>query len=254
MKIIAANKKIRETWGKPEEMTAAQALVLNEKKILLSWYKDIYNFMKENISPLETSVEIGSGSSRLHEYIDGLIKSNIIFIRENDIVFSCYEMPFKDNSVGNIIMISVFHHLQYPELFLKEAERVLKPGGRLLISDPYISLLSFPLWRYLHPEGCDTGRTGFDVEGPPNPLTDANSANATLIFNSGAKKFNRENGRLKLHAVKYHSKLKYWIAGGYNFPQFIPTCLLPLLDFTERVFSVLDRWTASFMYVIVRKE
>lgn len=254
MKIIAANKKIRESWGKPEEMTSAQSLILSQKKILLNWYEDIYNFMRENISSQSINVEIGSGSSKLYEYIDGVIKSNIIFISENDIVFSCYEMPFKDSSVGNIIMISVFHHLQYPEHFLKEAERVLKPGGRLLISDPYISLLSFPLWKYLHPEGCNTKKTGFNVEGNPNPLTDANSANATLMFSSGAKNLNWENGRLKLHAVKYHSKFKYWIAGGYNFPQFIPTCFLPFINIMEKTFSFLDRWTAGFMYVIVQKE
>jgi SAM-dependent methyltransferase len=45
-------------------------------------------------------------------------------------------IPYPDNSFDVIFSDNVFEHLEHPELVLKEAARVLKPGGRLLFKTP----------------------------------------------------------------------------------------------------------------------
>lgn len=45
-------------------------------------------------------------------------------------------IPYPDNSFDLIFSDNVFEHLEQPELVLKEAVRVLKPGGRLLFKTP----------------------------------------------------------------------------------------------------------------------
>lgn len=45
-------------------------------------------------------------------------------------------IPFPDNSFNLIFSDNVFEHLEQPELVLKEAMRVLKPGGKLLFKTP----------------------------------------------------------------------------------------------------------------------
>ncbi|WRH76558.1 MAG: class I SAM-dependent methyltransferase [Sphingobium sp.] len=45
-------------------------------------------------------------------------------------------IPYPDNSFDLIFSDNVFEHLEQPELVLKEAARVLKPGGRLLFKTP----------------------------------------------------------------------------------------------------------------------
>jgi len=45
-------------------------------------------------------------------------------------------IPYPDNSFDLIFSDNVFEHLEQPELVLKEAMRVLKPGGRLLFKTP----------------------------------------------------------------------------------------------------------------------
>ena len=253
-RVLAINDRMSEVWGNPEEMTSAQTEILSKKNLLLFWSREVYRYIKNNLSEHTVTLEMGSGSSLLWEHIPGLIRSNILFVKENDLVFSAFNIPFKDSSVGNIVMINVLHHLQDPVAFFEEAERVLKPGGRVLISDPYISLFSYPIWHYLHPENCDTKNIGFNKTGDINPLIDANSATATNMFCDKGFSISGAYDQLDLVTVQLHSKFLYWIAGGYNFPQFIPTFLNPLVKLVEKALSPLDKWLASFMYVIIEKK
>ena len=133
-RVLSTNDRLSEVWGNPEEMTGVQTEILSKKKLLLFWSREVYRYIKKNLSEHTVTLEMGSGSSLLWEHIPGLIRSNILFVKENDLVFSAFNIPFKDSSVGNIILINVLHHLQDPVAFFEEAERVLKPGGGLYIS------------------------------------------------------------------------------------------------------------------------
>ncbi len=46
------------------------------------------------------------------------------------------EMPFKNNSFDGAACINVLYILDQPELLIKELQRVLKKGGRLIIATP----------------------------------------------------------------------------------------------------------------------
>jgi len=54
---------------------------------------------------------------------------------------SSYALPFLDESIGGVLLLSVLEHLQSPQIELKEAYRVLLPGGKMLVSAPF----SFPI-------------------------------------------------------------------------------------------------------------
>jgi SAM-dependent methyltransferase len=55
-----------------------------------------------------------------------------------DVFYNGTEIPFSDNSFDSIICFEVLEHVFNPDEFLKEAFRVLKPGGNALFTVPFI--------------------------------------------------------------------------------------------------------------------
>jgi len=56
------------------------------------------------------------------------------------------ELSFLDDSSIDLVTVSAaFHHFPDPEAFMREAARVLKPRGTIMIADPYIPKLLRPL-------------------------------------------------------------------------------------------------------------
>jgi len=46
------------------------------------------------------------------------------------------QLPFSDNQFDCLLMLAVLEHLNHPQAILQECYRILKPGGRLIITIP----------------------------------------------------------------------------------------------------------------------
>lgn len=53
--------------------------------------------------------------------------------------------PFKDNSIDCIVSSEVIEHLPEPTLFVKNLLKVLKPGGKFIVSTPYKEKLRYEM-------------------------------------------------------------------------------------------------------------
>ncbi|HTY45556.1 MAG TPA: class I SAM-dependent methyltransferase [Patescibacteria group bacterium] len=239
--------RLKNAFPDPVKMTLVQRQILQEKPQFLAWYRMIYAFMAAHKAAGARNVEIGSGSSFLFEAIPSLIESNILHIHSNDLTFDAYAMPFKDNSLDNVMLIDVLHHFNEPMAFFREACRVLRRGGRVLLCDPYLSPVSFMLWRYIHPESCDSSRLGYNAAPGSNPLLSANSASLTLLLRTHIP-------GLTLMRKDYHTVLHYWLAGGYNFPSFLPESLVGAVISVEKMLLPLGRLLASFAFAVWEKK
>jgi SAM-dependent methyltransferase len=56
-----------------------------------------------------------------------------------DVVANATRLPFKDDSVDAVVNESLFEHLPNPVAVVSEIERVLKPGGILYTSTPFLT-------------------------------------------------------------------------------------------------------------------
>ena len=92
---------------------------------------------------------------------------------------------------ANIVMVDVLHHVEFPLSFLREAQRVLRSGGRIIMVEPAITLGSTLFYRLLHQEPVRTSSDPL-TEGTPNPRRDpydSNEAIPTLIATRDLERF-----------------------------------------------------------------
>lgn len=65
-----------------------------------------------------------------------------------DIVSDIMNIPVADKSFDNILCTEVFEHIPLPEQAVKEFSRILRPGGRLIITAPFASQTHFAPYHF----------------------------------------------------------------------------------------------------------
>lgn len=66
-----------------------------------------------------------------------------------DIVADAHYMPFKDLSFETVLAGEVIEHFENPQLFMSEARRITRDGGRLIITTPNPWCITYVLGEYL---------------------------------------------------------------------------------------------------------
>ena len=215
------------------------------KPLLQQIYAGFYKRILKVIDPAirGTVLEIGSGIGNLKTHYPSAICSDLFPNPWLDLVCDGYELPMADQSASHLVLFDVFHHLEAPVAFLKEARRVLTDRGRLIVFDPYISLMSFPVFGLLHHEPIAWTKP-IDVcsQAPLQPRSYyAAEGNATRLFFS--KKHSRALAGWNLIHGEAFAGFSYLLSGGYSKPAVYPGKLLPTLEAIDRQLS---RWPRLF--------
>jgi len=85
-------------------------------------------------------LDIGSGNSPYRKIFDyeNYISADIEHYPEVDVICDATSLPFDNGKFDAIICTEVLEHLEAPEKALCEISRVLKPGGYLITSIPFM--------------------------------------------------------------------------------------------------------------------
>jgi hypothetical protein len=141
-----------------------------------------------------------------------------------------------------LVLFDVFHHLQSPKAFLKEARRALTANGRLIIFDPYISMASFPVYGLLHHEPVAWRKPIDHSDNSPRPRDYyAAQGNATRVFFRNGDSGLTDRWRI-LHREAF-ACFSYLLSGGYSKPALYPQQFVPALRAVDRQLS---RWPWFF--------
>jgi Methyltransferase domain len=219
--------------AKDQAETLRNRARLGANRNLLFWYRELYRDQFKILpDPATLSIlEIGSGTSPLKQFYATVMTSDIMSLDYLDLVFDCHEIKkldtINDGSLDIITLTNVLHHLRSPIDFLNCAVVKLKSGGKVIATEPFLSILSTPIYKYLHHEPVD-----FDIGEPElgevrGPLTSANSALPWLIFYRRRDWLQRleENFDIASLSLRPFSALSYMVTGGISHKLPVPHSL-----------------------------
>ena len=227
------------------------------KPLLQKVYGDLHLLICENLSQGigGGTMEIGSGIGSIKKVIPDCICTDMFENPWVDGVENVYGLSFGDGELSNVIMFDVFHHLRHPGDALREVYRVLKSKGRLIIVEPYISVLGRVVYGMFHDEPvsmkqeiCWDGSDGFDA------ATDgyyAAQGNAMRVFCSG--EYDEQLAGWDRVAVKKLAGISYAASGGFSKRQLYPTFMYPFMKGVDFCCDFMPWLFATRLMVVLEK-
>jgi SAM-dependent methyltransferase len=234
-----------------EAILRAQREAWDRKPGLRALYGRWHEAMRGFLAP-GPSLEVGAGIGQLKEALPGLLTLDILPTPATDVLGDAQQLPVRDNSLGNLVLFDVLHHLPRPLRFFAEACRALRPGGRVLVMDPYVSPLSWPVYRFLHPEGLRPDCDPLDEAcalSPDAPFASSQGV-ATVLFWKRAAEFVRRFPALRLLHRERLALWSYPLTGGFSGRTLVPESWISPLADLERPFSFLAP-LAAFRTLVV---
>jgi SAM-dependent methyltransferase len=195
--------------------------------------------------PTGRVLEVGAGPGFLRDYARSarpdlkLAASDIERTPWQDLAADCLRLPFRDRSLDTIAGQDVVHHLAHPASFFAEAARTLVPGGKIVVVEPWVTPFSYPIYRWLHQEGCRLDLDPWDpfrADGitPKDAFQGDGAVVSRLVRTTPAERWTALG--FAPPRLKVLNAFAYLLSLGFKPPTLLPRFLLrPLL--------ALDQWT-----------
>jgi len=169
------------------------------------------------------TLELGSGSGQLTDFFkeERIFKLDIVKMPGIDMQADVYNIPIKNSSIDDIILVDVFHHLGKPWNFFEECSRILKENGTLTLVEPYRSVFSYPIFKLFHHEPMLLNKKYILGELILNddPTSADNGIPTNIFINKNNKEFLNsiiKNRFEMVDNIKFSDFLSFFATGGLN--------------------------------------
>ncbi len=219
------------------------------------------DWMNRHIRPGDEVLEVGCGIgvTRLFVTNGNLTLSDVEAHPWVDRREDAMDLSFADDTVDVVIANNMIHHIPRPIRFVREAHRVLKPGGKLLIQEVNCSLMLRAILIAMRHESYDFSADVFD---PDHVCTDeenpwaGNNAIPNLLFDD-KERFERQAPSFEMIEKRTSEFLVFLNSGGVTAKTFsirLPRLALRCLDGVDGFLcATLPRIFALQMRVVLVK-
>jgi SAM-dependent methyltransferase len=238
------------------ETTNLRRRIIQDKSFLKKFYRECYASI---IKSLPRNVhgpvlEMGSGGGFLKDYIADLIASDILQIPLVDIVLDARRLPFDQAKLRGIVMLNVLHHLSLVDSFFSRALDCVKPGGVIIMIEPWVTRWSRLVYKYLHHEPFEPDFKGWNIP-PGGPLSVANSALPWIMFQRDRKLFEDTFPDWQISEIELHTPFCYFLSGGVSMRSFVPGGFYPIFRKIEHFLKPwMHHWAMFAKIVLVRSK
>jgi len=213
------------------------------------WYEQIACTLPSGEGSI---LDLGSGAGFLSEYLPELITSEVFYCDGIRIVLDGQRLPFVDSCLRAIVMVDVFHHLPAVCRFLQDATRCVRPGGKIIMIEPWFTPWSRWVYQHLHHEPFVPEATRWEFASS-GPLSGANGALPWIVFSRDRVQFLKEFPELRIEEIRLMMPFAYLISGGMSACSFFPGIFYGLVRFMERLFTPYLPRLAMFAQITLQK-
>jgi SAM-dependent methyltransferase len=160
-------------------------------------------------------------------------------------------MPFGNETISGIFMVDVFHHIPDSKQFLQEAQRVLKPGGKIVMIEPANSTWGRFIYQNFHHEPFDP-KAGWSIPAS-GPMSGANGALPWIVFERDYTAFARAFPKLALTSILYHTPLRYLLSGGVSMKTLVPAWSFDFFSVIEKSLNPFLQQFSMFQTIVITK-
>ena len=232
--------------------TERRRQVIQSKGLLKRIYGQWYAIIEASLGESGPVLELGSGGGFMSESIKGLITSEVFYCRNVAVIADALALPFAPASLRAIVMIDVLHHLPDVRRFFREAERCLRPGGAILMVEPWVSRWSKLIYTKLHHEPFlpEAPEWSFPSTGP---LSGANGALPWILVQRDRAVFEREFPRFEISTVQPMMPFQYLVSGGVSMRSLAPGWSCRFWRLLEAVLRPWMKDWGMFAFIALRK-
>ena len=223
------------------------------KIIYNNYYKNIKKYIY--LSDKKKILELGSGGGNIKKVIKECITSDQFKNKNIDRIENIYKINFKKNSISNIILIDVFHHLQFPSLALKEIHKVLIKNGRIIMVEPAMGLIPRIVYKIFHYEP-----NGFNLRIKWNnipkkiPLSNQYFAAQSIPWRAFFLKELNLKSKYSIKLIKPFSDFAFLLSGGYSYKALYPKILYSLINLIDKILTYVSiRIFSARMLIVLEK-
>jgi SAM-dependent methyltransferase len=182
------------------------------------WRQANWRFLEAVIAALPANaviMDFGAGHGDFSQILNNrtAIALDVFPYDEIDIVCDMQKVvPFKKSSFDAIVLMNVLEHVQQPERLVKTLTGLLRPGGSLIVTVPFLlklHQLPYDFYRYSHEQLMNIGRSaGIEttrLEGYYDPISLVKESilNVRLYALPGMPFIPRKLGRLVLELATW---------------------------------------------------
>ncbi len=213
--------------------TQLRRQLLQAKPFLKKIYQEWYRLLAVEFLSDQRILEIGAGAGFLQEYLPGLIRSEILPISGIDLLLDARYLPLKYSALDGIVMTDVLHHIPDCSAFFNEAARVIRPGGKLVMIEPWNNPWARLIYTHLHHEPFLPQAQDWELPAG-GPLSEANGALPWMILVRDQVRFAEEHPEWQLQTLTPLMPFTYLLSGGISLRSLLPGFSYPLLRWLEQ--------------------
>jgi SAM-dependent methyltransferase len=219
--------------------------IIQSKDFLRAIYCEWYGRILSALSKKDDVLELGSGAGFFHKFLPSVITSEVFEIPDIKLIADACDLPLPNQSLDAIVMTDVFHHIPDVNQFLIEATRCIRPGGKIVMIEPWRTPWSEWIYTRLHSEPFSP-ESGWKI---PNagPLSGANGALPWIVFRRDQALFQTKHPLWQIRKIEPMMPFSYILSGGVSMRSLLPGWMYQPIRILERAF--LERRWAMFALI-----